>query len=413
MLIMILGLLITINYLLVLLITSIFAITYLLIALTVRKKLKENSKIIVSESQKSLKSLNEGLGGIRDVILGGLQDIILSTFSSSRKILLKAESTNQVLGAVPKYFLEGMGLILIAGFTAFIAINNGMLSDSIPVLGVLALAAQRLMPISQQLYVSWANLKSSEVSLSEVLKYLDENIEQKSRKVIREIKKNITIKFENVDFSYNCKQNYALKNANIEIISGTKLGIFGPSGSGKSTFLDLLTGLLKPTNGSVSINGVNLVEEYLPSWHSEIAYVPQFVYLNDSTIEENIAFGIPKGDIDKSRVRLAAEQAQLGHYIEGLILGYQTSIGERGVQMSGGQRQRIGIARAIYKNANIIIFDEATSALDIETEKSIMEGLNEIGIDKTIVMVTHKISMLSYMNRVIEIKNGQINETLK
>jgi ATP-binding cassette subfamily B protein len=411
MLIMVFALLIAVNYLLVFLIALIFTVTYSLIVLIVRKKLKRNSGIIVSENQISLKSLNEGLGGIRDVILGGLQDSVLKTFSSSRKKLLKAESVNQILGSVPKYLLEGIGLILIAGFTAYVAVNKGNLSDSIPLLGVLALSAQRLMPISQQLYGAWANLKSSEIALSIVLKYLDEDDRPNYFSVLNSsTNKTHAIRFESVDFSYNSNETFALQNANIEIISGTKLGVFGPSGSGKSTFLDLLTGLLRPTNGCVRVNGINLDGEYLHSWHQDLAYVPQFVYLNDSTIEENIAFGIPVDDIDKARVRLAAEQAQLADFVKGLKFGYQTRIGERGVQLSGGQRQRIGIARAIYKNANVIIFDEATSALDNETEKSIMEGLYKIDSNKTIVMVTHRLSTLAYMNRVIEIKDGQIIE---
>jgi ATP-binding cassette subfamily B protein len=216
------------------------------------------------------------------------------------------------------------------------------------------------------------------------------------------------IALKDVSFRYDEQTSWVLRNLNLNIIKGSKIGIIGTTGCGKSTLLDVIMGLLDPTEGAIETDGQSINEGNLRGWQAHIAHVPQTIFLVDSSIEANIAFGVPKEKIDHYRIRMAARQAQIEGVIENLPDKYQTLVGERGARLSGGQRQRIGIARALYKKAKVIIFDEATSSLDMKTELAIVESIEALNPDITILIIAHRTSTLRNCSRIIELNNGVI-----
>ena len=245
-------------------------------------------------------------------------------------------------------------------------------------LGTLALGAQRLLPALQQIYRGWASLKSYNAAIQAVLEMLNQSlpiqVTHTEPLLLREF-----IRFEGVHFRYGPEQPEVLRGLELEISRGERIGLIGSTGSGKSTTVDLLMGLLVPTAGCLLVDGVDLHDPAYPQrlagWRAAIAHVPQSIYMADCSIAENIAFGIPPQQIDLARVQLAAEQAQIASFIEACPNGYDSFVGERGIRISGGQRQRIGIARALYKQSQVLVLDEATSALDTNTEKAVMEAI--------------------------------------
>jgi ATP-binding cassette, subfamily B, bacterial PglK len=199
-----------------------------------------------------------------------------------------------------------------------------------------------------------------------------------------------------------------LRDINLEIPKGARIGFIGATGSGKTTLLDIVMGLLEPTKGSLDIDGQLITSINRRDWQAHIAHVPQALFLTDSTIEENIAFGVPANKIDRDQVRMAARQAKISETIEKWPDKYNTLVGERGVRISGGQRQRIGIARALYKKANVIIFDEATSALDHETEQDVMQAIDDLSQDFTLLIIAHRLSTLKNCTKIVELTNGTV-----
>jgi len=280
---------------------------------------------------------------------------------------------------------------------------------ALPVLGALALGAQRLLPAMQQGYSAWATIMGSKASLVETISLLDQPLSEDLFQVASiPLPLKSSISFNEVYFRYSDEDSWVLHNLNLLIPKGSRVGIIGTTGSGKSTAIDLLMGLLSPSKGIITIDGSPCVGSQLKSWQKTIAHVPQMIYLADTSIAENIAFGVPKNLIDMDRILLAARQAHISDFVESLSEGYDTNVGERGVRLSGGQRQRIGIARALYKRAKVLIFDEATSALDTETELSVMESIDSLDRDLTIILVAHRITTLSRCDKIVELEQGRV-----
>jgi ATP-binding cassette subfamily B protein len=370
-------------------------------------KLAANSEKIAKESDNVLKTLQEGLSGIRDVLIDNSQFIFSKKYKDTNEILRRAQGNVQIISQIPRSALEALGMILLALVAYFMSKSQFGISVAIPSIAALALGLQRLLPNTQQLYSSWSTIKGAQSSLIDVVNLLEQPYPDNFLiNDIEIIKFNDTIKLTNISFKYKEASQFIFNDFNLLIKKGSRVGFIGTTGCGKSTLLDILMGLLKPNKGSIFIDDVEITEYNLKNWQRHIAHVPQNVFLSDNSIRMNIAFGIPEEKIDHEKVKLAAKQAQLNDIIESWPMQYETRVGERGVQLSGGQCQRIGIARALYKNADVIIFDEATSALDQTTEKSVMDSIEMLSENITLLIVAHRINTLEKCTEIYEIKNG-------
>lgn len=386
-----------------------FGLLYAIIIKLARNRLKNDSQHIARESANVIKSLQEGLGGIRDILIDGSQEVFCTTYRNADKTLRRAQGNNQFISYSPRYGMEVLAMLMIAILAYVLSKQSGGIATAIPMLAAMALGMQRLLPVLQQGYGAWSLIQGAQASLQDALELLEqplpddvEHIVSKSLPFLHQIN------LRQVSFSYSPDTPPVLKDIDLSITKGSRVGFIGTTGSGKSTLLDIIMGLLQPTKGSIEVDGKLISAGNRRSWQAHIAHVPQSVFLADTTIEENIAFGVTKDKIDYDRVRNAARQAQIADVIETWPLKYQTSVGERGVQLSGGQRQRIGIARALYKQADVIIFDEATSALDSETELAVMQAIEALSEDLTILIIAHRISTLRKCTQIVEIDNGCI-----
>ena len=381
-----------------------FGLLYLGIIRYTGAQLKENSKIIADKSTQMIKSLQEGLSGIRDVLIDGSQQFYCQLYRSADLPLRRASGNNQFISGGPRYILEAVGMALIAILAYVMMQQEGGVTTVVPILGALALGAQRLLPALQQVYGSYSTIRGVEVSLKDALDLLNQPLpEYADQPSPTPIPFEREIKLKNLSFGYTKDTSLVLKNINLCIAKGERIGFMGVTGSGKSTLLDIVMGLLQPTDGKLTIDQKPINSQNRRAWQAHIAHVPQNVYLSDSTIEENIAFGVSKEKIDRQRVEKAAKQAQIGELIEEWKDGYQTLVGERGIRLSGGQRQRIGIARALYKKADVLIFDEATSALDNETEQAVMEEIKGLEEKLTILIIAHRLTTLKGCDRVVKL----------
>ncbi len=384
---------------------------YLVIILSIRNILMRDGKRMNYEQNQVFKALQEGLGGIRDILVDGTQKVHAQIFRKADLPLRRATSNIAILAALPRYAVEASGMVLIGAVAYFLAISPAGIEGAIPVLGALALGAQRLLPMLQQTYASWASLRASRANLADVLMLLDQPLPAHAGDEILSspLPFNKSITLNTLAFKYTRDTPWVLSpGLNLCIHKGSRIGFIGATGSGKSTVLDIIMGLLHPTIGSLVIDGVNIDEHNQRGWQSHIAHVPQAIFLADVSIAENIAFGVPLEDIDHDRVREAAQKAQIAQAIESWSKQYSTVVGERGVRMSGGQRQRIGIARALYKKADVIVLDEATSALDNDTESSVMAAIESLEDDLTVIIVAHRLSTLKNCSQIVELCDGQI-----
>ena len=385
---------------------AVFGAIYGLIVGTSRNRLQTNSECIARESTQVIKSLQEGLGGIRDVLISGTQAAYVEIYQVADRRLRYAQGHNTFISASPRYVIETLGMVLIAGLAYGISQRDGGVTAAIPILGTLALGAQRLLPILQQGYSAFTIIRGAKASLRDTLELLDQPLPESTES--EPITFASEIRLRGLGFRYAQDAPWVFRGVNQTIRKGQRIGFMGATGSGKSTLLDIVMGLLPSSEGGLEIDGQPLTPANLRAWQAHIAHVPQTIYLADCSIAENIAFGVPRDEIDDERVRMAARRAQIADLIEGWPKQYETSAGERGVRMSGGQRQRIGIARALYKQADIIIFDEATSALDHETECAVMEAIDGLGQDLTVLIVAHRLSTLKACDLIVELGKGRI-----
>jgi len=302
-------------------------------------------------------------------------------------------------------------MILIAIFAFSLLDESDSLSSSIPVLGAMAFGAQRLLPALQQLYASLTLVNGGHAQLHDVLTALNQSMPDAIRQIDNEKKQmefNNDIVLDGVSFNYIDEGHKILRKIELKIKKGSCIGLIGTTGSGKSTLIDIIMGLLEPTSGSIRIDGYEVNRDNKKMWQRHVSHVPQSIFLMDSTIKENIAVGVEIENIDMNRVYYAAKKAQIHETVESLDLKYDTVVGENGVTLSGGQRQRIGIARALYREADVIIFDEATSALDTETENNVMESIGSIQNDITIIIIAHRLTTLSKCSQVIRLEGGKV-----
>ena len=409
MLIFMLGALLTIAPIPSLAAFSIFGLMYIITLRITRKKLFQNSKTIAKESTQVIKSLQEGLGGIRDVLIDGTQDAYCTVYQKSDSVLRKAYATSSFISNSPRFITEAIGMVLIAIMAYSLTKESHTISKAIPIIGALALAAQRLLPVMQLAYSGWSTILRNQFSLQDTLNFLDQPL---PTFVSNPPNKPITFEHEillkEVSFSYQANSPLILNDLSLSIPKGARVGFIGTTGAGKSTLLDILMGLLKPSQGNLEIDGTAITDTNYRAWQMHIAHVPQSIYLSDASIAENIAFGVNAKEIDFSLVSKAARQAQIADTIEAMENKYQTIVGERGTRLSGGQRQRIGIARALYKQANVLIFDEATSALDHDTEIAVMQAIENLGPNYTVLIIAHRLSTLKNCSMLVKLQQGRI-----
>jgi ABC-type multidrug transport system fused ATPase/permease subunit len=388
-----------------------FGLVYIAITMATKRRLTRNSKEISQNSNRVIKVIQEGLGGIRDVMIDGTQRTYCTIYNRADHSLRRAQANNQIIAGTPRFLIESLGISLIAVLAYGLAVRDDEFNSAIPTIGALTLGVQRLLPVMQQFYSGLSSLRGGQDTLHDVLKLLNQPLPSYiNEKFSGQIEFQNIIRFNKVGFRYSKQSLEILGNVNFEIKKGSRVGFVGTTGGGKSTLLDIVMGLLVPTSGSIEIDGIIINEKNRRAWQAHIAHVPQQIFLADASIAENIAFGVPLDHIDMPRVRKAAEQAQIARMIESLGDGYHTFVGERGIRLSGGQRQRIGIARALYKQTSIIIFDEATSALDNETEAAVMDAINNIASSTTILAAAHRLSTLRDFDTIYRITNGTVIE---
>ncbi len=382
---------------------------YLLISRLTRARLQANSQAVATHATKRVKALQEGMGGIRDLLLDGTQPTYCAIFSSADQEMRRAQAQNSVLAQSPRYLMEGLGMALISLLALWFALQPGGVGNALPTMGALALAAQRLLPMLQQLYQGWSNFKGHYGTIIEVLDLLEQPLPAYLGAAVQSpLPFNRELCLDGVSFRYRSDSGWVLRDVNLRVPKGTRVGIVGTTGSGKSTLLDIIMGLLLPTRGLMLIDGVAIDLRNARAWQAHIAHVPQAIYLADTSVAQNIAFGLPPAEIDMDRVEQAATRAQLASTVEAWPAGYHTRVGERGVQLSGGQRQRIGIARALYKAADVIVLDEATSALDIATETAVMRAIDGLNSGVTVFIIAHRLSTLRNCNFIIDMSQGEV-----
>jgi ABC-type multidrug transport system fused ATPase/permease subunit len=405
------GILITlllINWWIALTASIVFGGAYFGISRLNKSRYAQNSSIIVDAQDQVVKALQEGLGGIRDVIVDGNQEFYTRTYSTADGRLRSALNDGYIRSATPKYILEAVGMLMICTVALVLSKGESKLLGAVPVLGALALGAQRLLPGMQAAFGSYSSIASSIYGLDRLVAGLTSEQSPKPTTEITVCGVINQVKFEQVEFRYSPEAPLVLRKLSFEFKRGERIGVIGATGSGKSTTMDLLLGLLQPTNGQILIDGEPLVGDKVFAWQKSLSHVPQVIYLADASIAENIAFGLPKDKIDMEQVRKAASLAQIAEHIKSLEAGYDTFVGERGVRLSGGQRQRIGIARALYKNATVLVFDEATSALDDETEAELMKAIDGLSKDLTVIMIAHRLSTVRRCDKILKLHKGKV-----
>ncbi|MBA3485984.1 MAG: ABC transporter ATP-binding protein [Lysobacter sp.] len=388
---------------------AVLAGSYGVITWLSRRKLARNSHQIAVGQTQLVKTLQDGLGGIRDVLLDGTQPVYCEIYRQAEVPLRQAQCNNTFISQSPRFVMEALGMILIAALAYGMSLRPGGVAAMLPVLGALALGAQRLLPALQQAYSAWQSIAGNRESLVDVIELLDQSLpEELLRPAPAPMEFHHDIRFEQLKFRYAPEAPWVVAGLDLTIPKGARVGFVGSTGSGKSTSLDLLMGLLVPTAGRVLVDGQVIGGSTVRAWQRTIAHVPQSIYLADATLAENIAFGVPRAEVDMERVRQAARQAQIADFIETGSEGYDAAVGERGVRLSGGQRQRIGIARALYKQASVLVFDEATSALDNATEQSVMNTIEGLNRDLTIILIAHRLTTVQRCDMIVELEHGRV-----
>lgn len=382
---------------------------YFAVSVFARRRLRRNSNIVGRAYEQRIQTIQESAGGIRDIILDNSQELFVDAFREIDLRFTIARAQTAFMASAPRFIIEALGIIIIAALALWVAGREGGIAAALPFLGALALGAQRLLPLVQQLYHGWSLVAGNQTLVADVLRLLSLPVPERPEDDAEPLAFRNAIRFETVSFTYGSRLKPALVDVDLTIPCGSRIAIIGKTGSGKSTLADLLMGLLEPTSGRVSVDGVTLTGETRRAWQRSIAHVPQTIFLADTSIERNIAFGVAEADVDPARVRAAAATAQLDEFITSLPEGYDTTVGERGVRLSGGQRQRLGIARAIYKQAPVLILDEATSALDDQTEAAVLTTIEDLQRQgRTIVIIAHRLSTVERADTIVRIEKGRV-----
>jgi ATP-binding cassette, subfamily B, bacterial PglK len=391
---------------------AVFAIAYFILFKIVRVRLQRNGRTISQVNEQRFRLMSEGFGGIKDVLLLGRDNDFIKHFNQTSYTLAYSQGTNAALTQVPRYFMELIAFGSIITLILYLIANqDGNFGMILPILSVYALATLKLLPAFQQIYTSIATIKGNIAAFESIQQDLINSRQAqletpKPEKSYLRPKQQISL--ENVTFTYPGKEKSTLSQLNMSIPVNSVIGIVGPSGSGKSTLIDILLGLIEPQQGHLKIDSTIINDQNRRPWQNTIGFVAQSIFLSEGTIAENVTFGIPQDQIDLKKVQQALKLAHLTELLQSLEQGIHTKVGERGMQLSGGQRQRIAIARALYHEAEVLVFDEATSSLDGITEKMIMEAIHDFSGQKTIIMITHRLKTVQKCDQIFFIDKGQV-----
>ena len=405
-------LLITANPILALNVIVVLSLIYLIIFYLVRKKILKINLATFELNQNRYFVVNEAFSAFKEIKIGGLQKTFLDRFTKSGKIYASNESMARIVGQLPRLFVEGIcfgGMIFL--ILMLMARSNNFL-NILPIIGLYAFAGYRLIPSIQQVYNALTQINFSKPNLDNLHRdFTSLKFKNSPQKVVKmNFKKFISM--SNICFKYSENKHPTLKNVSLVIPACSKVGIVGVTGSGKSTLTDIVLGLLDPIEGILSVDGNIINNNNKRSWQKCIGYVPQQIYLSDSSISENIAFGVDVKEIDHRLVEKVSKIAQIDHFIMTELKNhYKTTLGENGVRLSGGQRQRIGIARALYHKPKVLILDEATNALDNLTEKKLIEAVCNLYDKITLILITHRLSIVKNFDNIFFLKKGQLYAT--
>ena len=373
-------------------------------------KLSAVGKSRLESNEGRFTAVMETFAASKEVKIGNHEDFCIKNFSKPAKIYAQKQITAEVIATLPRFIFEAIAFGGLMIFILYLTNNQGNFSNSIPIVTLYAFAGYRLMPALQFIYRAFSQIRSAESSL--VLLHSDltslKKINSGSDNFgIFKFEKDIQLK--NIVFKYPNSENPILQKLSLKILAKNVVALVGKTGSGKTTIVDLIMSILDPTSGTLEIDGKIINKNNCKSWKKIIGYVPQQIYLANNTIESNIAFGVDADKIDFSEIERSAKIANLHEFVTNhLPDGYKTFVGERGVRLSGGQRQRIGIARALYHNPQVLIMDEATSALDNLTEKAIMQTINELRKDVTIIIIAHRLSTVQKCDQIYLVDDGKI-----
>ena len=400
----VLTILLLIKPLIILSIASIVISFFVVIAFVNKKKILRNSKNMSEGQDKIVNIFQDSIGYIGETILYSLHNIFILKFDKYSYQIANSMASNKNIQQSPRIYLEYVALICLVILIFFLNQSEYEISNSLTILAALGLGAQKILPLINNVHNSLSSMRAQQIVMSDALNLLDrskqeDDINFNNEKIF--LKK--SIKLNNVYFSYNEKKNWILKNINLEIKKGSKVGVKGTTGSGKSTLGNIIIGLLDPTKGELFIDDVLINLKNKKSWQKNISIIPQNIFLNDVSFAENIAIGVNPDEINLEKVKESAKKARIDHFIESKPNKYNEKVGERGVKLSGGQRQRIGIARALYREARVILFDEATNQLDNETEALVMESINNLDKEITIIFIAHRLSTLENCDQIVDL----------
>jgi ABC-type multidrug transport system fused ATPase/permease subunit len=386
-------------------------VSYALIFYNVRKYLKRTGEERLKNNELRFITINEVFGAAKEIKVGGLEQIYTKNYLHYSKIFASLQASASTISQLPRFILEAIAFGGILLITLYITTKTNSLNNALPAISLYAFAGYRLIPALQQVYSSFTSLTFVGPSLNKMhndIKSLKPFYENQNQGFLSLSK---TIVLKNVYYNYSNSTRTVLKNINLTISAKSTIGLVGATGSGKTTTVDIILGLLEPQKGTLEVDGQVISEKNVRSWQKSIGYVPQHIFLSDSSIASNIAFGVESKDICQQAVETASKIANLDNFIiKELPHQYQTVIGERGVRLSGGQRQRIGIARALYHNPQILILDEATSALDNQTEKIVMDAINNLSKKITIILITHRLTSVKNCDIIFLLDKGQIKD---
>ena len=389
--------------------------SYTLIYLYFRRKLKINGARRLKESKMRFKSAGEALGGIKDIKVMRREVFFYHKYFRHSREFSNLYAWNALVGQMPRYFIETIAFGGIVTLVLYFITTTGNANEVIPMISFFVFATYRLIPALQVVFTSFTKIRFSQTTVNKIIEDLSEKGEFSVQFLVHEkepinpLPFNTSLQLKEISYNYPNTNEPVIHDLNLLIHHNTSIGLVGPTGAGKTTLVDILLGLLTPQKGEFSVDGVKINENNILNWQKNLGYVPQYIYLSDDTIMNNIAFGIPGEKIDRKTVEHVARISNLHDFIVSeLPNGYETIVGERGIRLSGGERQRVGIARALYHDPEVLVLDEATSSLDGITESAVLEAVNNVAKLKTVIIIAHRLTTVKDCDIIYLIDKGKI-----